>query len=103
MLLTNCVGQKVERYVVVILRPKGGFNAKIVAELKMWRHPEYFSFKDTSVVNQLYAVNGMEEPADVLNYMASLGWTMVTSTGLPYGWAYFYFKREFDPSELVTQ
>ena len=88
---------KVERYCLVDLHNKGLSN-KMVAELRLGEHPEYFAFKDSTVLQNLYKVNSMATATDVLNYMASMGWKWVYTTG--YTW--FYFKREFDPSELAN-
>ena len=57
-----------------------------------------FSSKDTNLKVQLQKVNSLKTSSDVLNYMSSIGWTLVTiSVG-----DRFYFKKEFDPSELTT-
>ena len=96
-----CVGQKVERYCVVYWGPRAGGFSKWVAKLETWKEAKYFSFRDSSVLNELYGVNGLTTTMDVLNYMASIGWTIVNSPST-YGNGAFFFRREFDPSELVA-
>ena len=61
-----------------------------------------FSFKDSTIKNSLIRVSNFKTVPDALNYMSSLGWTLITATmGLWNGTNIrFYFKKEFDPSEI---
>ena len=79
------------------------FTSRVTVDLRPGEHPEYFTFKDSTVLRDLGKVNEMKTVADVLNYMASIGWKMA---GQMYdrssGYDWFFFKREFDPSELAN-
>jgi hypothetical protein len=89
--------RKVERYCIVSVSAR---NTRLLT----WKRAEYFSFKDTSVIDALYKVEEMRTGSDVLNYMSAIGWNLAGQLIDPPNGAaiYYYFKREFDPSELVT-
>jgi predicted PurR-regulated permease PerM len=61
-----------------------------------------FSFKDGTIKNNLNKVSSLKSISDLLNYMSSLGWTLVTATMALWDGTNirFYFKKEFDPSEI---
>jgi hypothetical protein len=59
-----------------------------------------FSFKDSTVKSNLEKVNTFRTLPDALNYMASLGWVLVTGIVGPGRGIDFFFKREFNKSEL---
>jgi len=97
--------RKVERYCTVYIQPRDFENSEQRVSLSLGRHPEYFLFKDTLVMHDLLKVNEMRSTTDVLNYMASMGWAMVGNSTFPgrgYWFISFYFKREFDLSELAN-
>ena len=60
-----------------------------------------FSFKNIFTKENLNKVISFRTVPDALNYMASLGWTLTTSTVDHSYLQKFYFKREFDRSELT--
>jgi len=90
---------KVDKFCQVYMQPKGTFLARYQAVLSIGEHAEFMSFKDTSIIAALQKVNTLTTEPDVLNYMASIGWTFVS-----FSWKgtsqYIYFKKEFDKSEL---
>jgi hypothetical protein len=57
------------------------------------------AFKDAAIKPNLEKVTILKTEADILNYMSSLGWSLIQFTGLNN--KYFIFKREFEKSELV--
>lgn len=90
--------QKVVKYCEVFV---GGSGIKITATIYMGKVDSLFSPKDPNIIVQLQKVNTLKTKADVLNYMSYLGWSLVTVTQHEFFY-FFYFKREFDPSELTT-
>jgi hypothetical protein len=59
-----------------------------------------FSFRDSTVKIKLENVSNFHTVPDALNYMGYLGWTLLSATITPSGFKTFYFKKEFDPSEI---
>jgi len=84
-------------------RPKNGWTTKRIATISFGEQFNLFSFKDSTVINQLQKVNDLKTETDVLNYMASIGWRLVNFnyTGMYGAIEVMYFKREFDKSELA--
>lgn len=95
--LTSTFGQtKIEKYCQVLNRPKGTFSFKSIFSIYLGEQSNLFNFKDSLVIHQFQKVNELTSELDVLNYMASIGWTFVN---IPGG---VYFKKEFDTSELIN-
>lgn len=60
-----------------------------------------FSFKDSTIKSNMKKVEAFRTVPDALNYMASLGWTLVTTANAgTAGSLRFFFKKEFEKSEL---
>lgn len=61
-----------------------------------------FSFRDSTIKNNLDKVSTFKTVPDALNYMSSLGWRLITATMANWQTTEirFYFKKEFDPSEI---
>jgi len=87
--------QKVDKYCVVVMNYHG-FKAR--PTFFAGNVDSLFSFKDSTIINNLVRVKELKSVPDVLNYMSSIGWTLV---GTPTGWGYIYFRRSFDLSELA--
>lgn len=62
-----------------------------------------FRFQDSTIRSKLNRVNTISTVPDMMNYMSSLGWSLLTVTNVGPDDMYslrFFFKREFDRSEL---
>lgn len=98
--LTTFAQNKVVKYCVVQAEPKA-FSRDweiVTVKLSMGKVDSLFNFKTPNMKNQLQKVTSFDNRPDVLNYMSSIGWSLVTiSAG-----DRFYFKKEFDPSELSS-
>jgi len=94
---------KMEKFCEVTTRPKNGFTIKRVAVIYFGEQLYLFNFKDSTVITNLQKVNNFTSDADVLNYMSGLGWQFVTVVSTVNSWENFYFKKEFDKSELAGQ
>ncbi len=61
-----------------------------------------FSFKDSSIIDNLKKVNTLTTAADILNYMSNLGLTFITV--IPFGYSTgterFYFRRTFNQQDM---
>jgi hypothetical protein len=101
--VSSSFGQtKIEKYCEVVTRPKNNFTSKRVASISFGEKPELFNFKDSAVIYQLQKVNDLTTEVDVLNYMKKLGWSVLSINYTNYNlWFNFYFKKEFDTSELI--
>lgn len=62
-----------------------------------------FSLKDTSYIVKLKKVNQFVTVPDLLNYMQSMGWLLAGSSFFGTSNIDFYFKKEFDSSELLMK
>jgi hypothetical protein len=94
---------KIEKFCEVTIRLKAAFSSKRIVTISFGEQQDLFNFKDTSVIVSLQKVSALTTETDVLNYMATIGWSLVRGSQ-PYStWEYLYFKKEFDKSELVSQ
>jgi hypothetical protein len=93
----------VEKFCQIIIEHKYGFTVRVLVHLSTGTQPELFAFKDSTVLTALQKVETLTTDADVLNYMASLGWKFVTIIGFPNYSEKLYFKKEFDKAELIGQ
>ncbi len=95
---------KIEKFCQVIIEPRNGFTVKTKAVISFGESDSLFLFKDSLVLVQLRKVNELKTSTDVLNYMSSIGWTLVSV--IPFGTStameHFYFKRAFDISNVIT-
>lgn len=97
--VVSTLGQdKVDRYCVLTITSRG-LKPRWVVDLLKWEDQRLFSFKDSTVVQQLELVTLCKSMPDALNYMASLGWKLEHVAGGP---STYFFRKEFDRSELVN-
>ena len=96
--LSSPAQKKVERYCVFTRHLWNSYD-KITFTLRQGKIDSLFSFKDSSIqTNLVNAAATIRTVPDLLNYMASQGWSLV-----PHQLTEFLiFKKEFDPSELKT-
>ncbi|MBS1597472.1 MAG: hypothetical protein JST75_04560 [Bacteroidetes bacterium] len=93
---------KIEKYCIVEAYHKNGFSTKISIRLVNGEVDSLFSFADSAVKNNLAKIKELNSIPDALNYMANLGWTLVTATTFSTGGSTnLYFKKEFEKSELA--
>ncbi len=59
-----------------------------------------FSLKDTSYITKLKKVNKFVTVPDLLNYMQSIGWSLSASSYIGNSSIDFFFKKEFESSEI---
>jgi hypothetical protein len=74
--------------------------------LDLGKDESLFAFKDKKIKSQLLKVEDYRSIIDALNYMSSIGWTLVSSTITEVSGTsdneIFTFKRSFDASQLET-
>ncbi|HLZ88295.1 MAG TPA: hypothetical protein VKQ52_13665 [Puia sp.] len=88
--------QTTERYCMAEARFKGFSSVNATFILRPWTLDSLLTFQDSTILPRLSQVTRCTTIPDVLNYMASLGWTLAGVSGN----TFFYFKRQFKPSEL---
>jgi hypothetical protein len=98
------VAQKVEKYCELIVHQKFMSN-KVNIEIDMGEEKKFFSFKDSRIKDDIGKAKTFSSTIAALNYMASINWKLVSSLQIPeannnVGNLCFFFKREFDQSEL---
>ncbi len=94
---------KITKYCEVVTFEKGFSAGNIVTTISTGKVDSLFLPKDASLKSQLQKVTSFKNAPDVLNYMGLLGWSLVSTTSISTsGTNRFYFKKEFDPSELLT-
>nr|WP_199079833.1 hypothetical protein [Pedobacter sp. ASV19] len=71
------------------------------AKISLGEKRELFAPRDTAMVSQLKKVNSLTTETDVLNYMSSLGWSVVNIHAIANKWEVIYFKKQFDAAEFV--
>jgi hypothetical protein len=103
LLMYCCSAQKAERYCEVSTSFKS-FNRGVNVKIDFGKDSTLFSLKDKLIKEKLSLVDNYTNVVDMLNYMSSLGWTLVNSisdesTGST-SRIYYYFKKTFDQSEL---
>lgn len=97
--LTTFAQNKVIKYCEVLIY-RNGFNTIGKVKISTGKVDSLFSIKDNNLKIELQKVDILKTVPDVLNYMSSIGWSLVTLATT--GDYTLYFKREFDPSELST-
>ena len=95
---------KVEKYCELIVHQKFLSN-KVNIEIDMGEEKKFFSFKDGRIKDDIGKAKTFTSTIAALNYMASIDWKLVSSLQIPeansnVGNLCFFFKREFDKSEL---
>ncbi len=94
--------KKVDKYCEIMTYEKG-FGQKLRIILSLGEVDSLFSFTDPSIKTTLQKVTSLKTVPDVLNYMSLLGWKLVNSTAISVsGTKNFYFKKEFEDSDLLT-
>lgn len=105
LLIYCCSAQKVERYCEVATSYKS-FNRGVNVKIDFGKDSTLFSFRDKSIYGKLALVDSYTSTVDMLNYMSSLGWTLVNSISDQSSGStnriYYYFKKTFDQIELNT-
>lgn len=92
---------KIEKYCEIIIKPKNAYTVKEFASISFGKNETLFAIKDSSIILNLLKVNSLTTSTDVLNYMSSLGWKLVSINAFgPSIHERIYFKKEFDLSEL---
>ena len=95
-----CSGQdKVEKYCEVRIFQKCGNDNGQKISINIGNPNTYF--KDISILNNLLAINNFHNTVDTLDYIAKLGWDIVTITSLSFSTHVIYFKKIFDKSEFT--
>jgi hypothetical protein len=90
---------KITRYVEIVTQKYN--NRRTDINMSISRVDSLFSFKDSTIKINLNKVSTFNTVPDALNYMASLGWTLITATfDHSVLEIRFYFKKEFDQSEI---
>jgi len=102
--VTGTQAQKIDKYCEVVMYTKVFSVEKCNPHIQLGESDSLFSFKDPSVVASLKKVNKFNTRADVLNYMALLGWTLTGNSAIG-NWEqptahYYIFKKSFDLAEL---
>ena len=103
LLFSSSYAQKFEKYCELVATGKL-FSRKVSIDVDYGEERKFFSFKDPRVKTDLGKIKNFNSVVDGINYMGTLGWKLVdafpistTSGPMVY---HFYFKKEFDLSEL---
>ncbi len=98
--LTTFAQNKVVKYCEVEIF---GYNSEnLKTKITIGKVDSLFSIRNSNLADQFQKVNSLKTVPDVLNYMALIGWSLFgnTASGSRAEDKFFYFKKEFDPSEL---
>ena len=93
--------EKVDKYCEVICAEKGFGAFQITAYIETGKADSLFSFKDSTILGKLNKVKAFKSEVDVLNYMSSIRWALVSARQTT-GTCYFIFRRSFDKSEIAA-
>jgi hypothetical protein len=91
---------KVDKYCQVIIGTNNP-NHKKIATISIGENKGRFALKDSTIIKQLYQVDGFSTATDILNYMTEIKWDLVNIHAISPGYEVIYFKRTFDSSELT--
>lgn len=94
----------VDKFCVVTIVGGGFTGDRYKAHLSMGEVDSLFRFRDVSVVEKLKQVNSLTNAVDVMNYMALLGWSVVSLAPTLYQHhevERIYFKKSYLLSELA--
>ena len=74
----------------------GGFAGKLHVELITGKVDSLLLLEDAATKSQLQKVTTMKTAPDILNYMSTMGWLLVSVTTIsPYKKTNYYFVKEF--------
>lgn len=98
--------EKTTRYCSVLAQGKL-MSKKFNIRLDLGETPDLTKFKDPNIKSLLYQVEEYANVADALNFMAVMGWHLVSTTGMnssgtTVGYN-FFFRKEFDKEALDTK
>lgn len=94
---------KVTRYCQILTVIQNIKYAKIKVQVSAGMEDAYISYKDSTIIQQLNKANELRTASDLLNYMSTIGWEIVSiipQPGVGYGWRDYYFKKEFNKSDF---
>lgn len=96
--------EKIDKYCEVTVKPRNELTSKKKVKISFGENKPLFSLKDTTLYQKLNYVKSLTNEADVLNYMAGLGWTVINiHAGYPGDHTeVLYFKKTFDTTELTA-
>lgn len=78
-------------------------SSKLTVSISFGKDTNPFNFKYSAVIVQLQKVNQFTTDVDVLNYIASLGWSLIiTHPNINSANFVLCFKKKFDKAELVN-
>jgi hypothetical protein len=106
LLLTNTVhAQKLEKYCEVVATGRL-FSTKVTIQVDFGEERAFF--KDTRMRDDDGAVVKFNTLVDALNYMGTQNWHLVNAFPISSSAGggkvlHFYFKKEYDTSELATE
>jgi hypothetical protein len=94
-LLISASAQNVEKYLEVSVTPK--FSRGVNVSIYVGEDSSLFAFKDKTIKEKILSASKCKTTVDVLNYLASLGWTLVNSFPNTNGGntvGYFYYLKK---------
>jgi hypothetical protein len=94
---------KIEQYCELIAQGKF-MSTKVTIDVDYGEERKVFAFKDTRIKDELGKAKAFNSVVAALNYMGTIGWKFVDAYPITEGAGgkvlHFFFKREFDKSEL---
>ena len=93
--------KKVTKFCEVTTRIAGISGNKLKIEFVYGQSDSLMTIKGSKFEEGLKKVTTMSAVPDVLDYLYSLGWTLVGENAVG-AISHFYFKKEFDESELLS-
>ena len=92
---------KIERYCKLVAQVKA-FSKKLSIDIDLGEKSKFFAFKDKRIKTDLEKIKDFNSEVDALNYMGTLGWTLVNAFVIGNGpnIYYLYFKKSFNKSEI---
>ncbi len=101
-ILISASAQNVEKYLEVSISPK--WKKGVNVNIYIGEDSSLFAFKDKTIKEKIFLAKKYSSTIDVLNYLSSLGWTLVNLipsafNGNTDGY-YYYMKKTFDQAEI---
>lgn len=94
---------KIEQYCELIATGKL-FSSKVTIDVDYGEERRFFEFKDRRIKDELGKAKNFNLVVASLNYMGSIGWKFIDAYPITEGTGgkvlHFFFKKEFDRSEL---
>lgn len=94
---------KIEQYCELIAQGKL-LSSKVTIDVDFGEERKMFAFKDTRIKDELGKAKNFNSVVAALNYMGGIGWKFIDAFPITEGAGgkvlHFFFKREFDKSEL---